>query len=144
MKEPHKKCGSPLGIRFHPNNPDLLYVADAFYGVVKVDVKKGTKKSVIAWNDHRFGEAIMRLCDDLEIDGDVIYFVDSSYEYNINEYLDDVLEALPRGRLFSYNERTNELECLAENLYFPNGLQLMPSKTEILVNECTVSRVLKY
>lgn len=143
LKEPHEDCGSPLGIRFHPNNPDLLYVADAFYGLVKVDVKKATKKSVIAWNDQRFGEAIMRLCDDLEIDGDIVYFVDSSYEYNINEHLNDLLEALPRGRLFSYNEKTDQLECLAENLYFPNGLQLMPNKAEILINECTLNRILK-
>jgi sugar lactone lactonase YvrE len=144
QKKPHERCGCPLGLRFHPDRPDLLYIADAFHGVVKVDVRQGTKSLVVSSKDARFGGVPPKLVDDLELDGDVVYFVDSSYEYGIVEHLDDILEALPRGRLFAYSERSGALELIAENLYFPNGLQLMPSKSEILVNECTTNRLIKY
>lgn len=35
-------CGRPFGIRFKPNT-NQLYVADSFYGIVKVDVDKSIK-----------------------------------------------------------------------------------------------------
>lgn len=139
----HSSCGCPLGLRFHPNNPDILYVADAYYGIVKVDVVKGTKQTVIGSKDSRFGSLPMKFCDDLDIDGDVIYFVDSSYEYDTNNALEDFYEGHAHGRLFSYNEKTDKLDLIAGNLYFPNGMQLMPSKNEILVNEVTMSRIIK-
>lgn len=139
----HQSCGAPLGVRFHPNNPDMLYATDVYYGLVKIDVKLGTKKIILGVNDTRFNDLPMKFPDDLDIDGDIIYFIDSSYEHGFNEAMDEHIEALPRGRLFSYNEKTDDLEMIADNLYFPNGLQLMPNKREILINENTMSRIIK-
>jgi sugar lactone lactonase YvrE len=85
----------------------------------------------------------MKLVNDLDLDGDIIYFIDSSYEREVNEAIEEHLEALPRGRLFSFNERTNKLELLLENLYFPNGLQLTPNKDALLINENSMARILK-
>ena len=85
----------------------------------------------------------MKLVNDLDIDGDVIYFIDSSYEREVNEAIEEHIEALARGRLFSFNEKTNKLELLLENLYFPNGLQLTPNKDALLINENSMSRILK-
>ena len=85
----------------------------------------------------------MLMVNDLDLDGDLIYFIDSSYEREINEAIEEFIEALPRGRLFSYNEKTDKLEFLLENLYFPNGLQLLPSKDAILINECSMARIIK-
>ena len=84
------------------------------------------------------------MVNDLDIDGDIIYLIDSSYGRDINEALDECIECQPRGRLFSFNERTNKLEQLLDGLYFPNGLQLMPNKEAILINECSTGKITKY
>ncbi len=82
--------------------------------------------------------------NDLDFDGDLIYFIDSSYERGVNEAVEEHIEALPRGRLFSYDEKTKELDLLLDNLYFPNGLQLTPDKQAILINENSMARILKF
>lgn len=139
----HHTCGYPLGLRFHPDHHDILYVADAFNGIYKIDVKLGSKKLVLNSNDSRFGDLSMKLTDDLDIDGDTIYFVDASYEHSITELFDELIEASPAGRLFSYDEKNDKLELIASRLYFPNGVQLMPDKREILVNEFHMARIIK-
>jgi hypothetical protein len=48
------------------------------------------------------------------------------------------------GRLFSYNEQTDQLTLLMDGLYFPNGLQLTPDKTALLINENTQARITKF
>lgn len=118
-------------------------MTDAYYGIVKVDVKLGKKQIVLSSNDTRFKDLPMKFPDDLDIDGDVIYFIDSSYERDFNEAIEEHVEALPRGRLFSYDEKTDELEFLVGNLYFPNGMVLMPNKKEFLINEASMSRIIK-
>ena len=104
---------------------------------------QGTKQLVIASNDTRFGTAPPKLLNDLDFDGDNIYFIDSSYEKPVFEAVEEVIEMLARGRLFKYNEKTNKLDFVLENLYMPNGLQLLPSKDAILINECSVARIVK-
>ena len=136
------KCGRPLGLRLKENST-FLYVADAFFGIIKINLANGEKTTVIGSNDPRFGTAPMKLTNDLDFDGDIIYFIDSSYERNVNEVIEEYLEALPKGRLFSFNEKTNKLEIIAENFYFPNGLQLGPQKDYALVNENSMSRIIK-
>lgn len=94
-------------------------------------------------NDTRFGNKPLRSTEDLDIDGDNIYFVDSSYKHNLNEALQDVLYAFPGGRLFRYNEKNDELELIADKLYYPNGVQLSPNKDTIFVNEFSMGRIMK-
>jgi sugar lactone lactonase YvrE len=86
----------------------------------------------------------MKFCNDLDLDGDVIYFIDTSYARGVNEFLEEHVEALPRGRLFSYNEKTDKLEVLLNDLFFPNGMQLTPTNDVILINENTMARITKY
>lgn len=138
-----ESCGLPLGIRFHPDHPDMLYIADAFLGIIKVDVKKGTKEIVLHANDTRFGDKPMKYADDLDIDGDMIYFVDLSHKYAYNEVMIDFVRALPYGRVFAYNETNDRLELINDKLYLPNGIQLTPDKTELIISEPTRARLVK-
>lgn len=78
------------------------------------------------------------------MDGDIVYFIDTSYKRDVNEFLEEHIEAQPRGRLFSFNNSTNEIKLLLENLYFPNGIQLTPTKDALLINENTKARIIKY
>lgn len=136
----HASCGRPLGLRLRD---DWLYVADAYFGILKVNTRTGERKQLVSPSDKRLGPAPMRLVNDLDLDGDLVYFIDSSYERDINEAVEEHMEALPRGRLFSYNERTDKIEFLLENLYFPNGLQLLPGNEAILINENSIARIIK-
>lgn len=85
----------------------------------------------------------MRFVNDLDMDGDMIYFVDSSYVRGINGVVEEHLEAQPRGRLFSFNEKTGQMETLLQDLYLPDGLQLLPTKEAVLINENPMARILK-
>ena len=142
-KHAHKSCGLPLGLRFSPNYPDVLYFVDAYYGLFKLDIKQGIKKLVLSSSDSRL-DMPMKMVNDLDIDGDLIYLIDSSYVREVNEAVEEAIEGQARGRLFVYNELTDTLEFLAGGFMFPNGLQLMPNKKEILINECSSSRIIKY
>lgn len=70
--------------------------------------------------------------------------MDTSYQRGVNDFLKEYIETQPRGRLFSFNEKTNELKLLLDGLYFPNGITLTPSKDALLVNENTLARIIKY
>lgn len=100
---------------------------------------------ILSSKDNRFGDKPLKFTNDLDIDDDgVIYFVDTSDKRNVNEFLEEHIEAQPRGRLFSFNQKTNELKLLLKDLYFPNGIQLTPEKDALLVNENTMARIIKY
>ena len=104
---------------------------------------KGTKEIIFGSNDSRLGSAHLKFVNDLDLDGDVVYFIDSSFEREVNEAIEEHFEALPRGRLFSYDMKADKLELLLENLYFPNGLQLTPEKDALLINENSMARIIK-
>jgi hypothetical protein len=61
----------------------------------------------------------------------------------LNEIVQDIVHAFPGGRLFRYNEKKDELDIITENLYYPNGVQLLPDKNSVLVNEFSMARILK-
>ena len=94
-------------------------------------------------NDPRFGDKPLKFTNDLDNDGDKIYFVDSSYDRDVNGAIEEHVEAQPRGRLFCYNQANDTLELLRDGLFYPNGLQLSPSKDYVLVNENTMARIVK-
>lgn len=136
------QCGRPMGLRLRQN---FIYVADAYYGIVKIDITNGKKTTVISSKDKRFGSKPMKFTNDLDIDDNgVIYFIDTSHTRSLGEVLEEHIEAHPRGRLYSFNEKTNELQLLLNDLYFPNGIQLTPSHDALLINENTKARIIKY
>lgn len=123
----------------------MLYIADAYLGIYKLDLSNGDKNAVLSSVDVQFKGVLPKLVNDLDIDDDgLIYFIDSSYEHEVNEAVEEHIEALPRGRLFSLNEQTHQLELLKDGLYFPNGLQLMPDQESVLINENSMARILRF
>jgi len=56
----HPECGRPLGLRLN-NDSTELYVADSYYGLLKVDLLKGTKQLIFSSNDSRLGSDHMKL-----------------------------------------------------------------------------------
>ena len=100
---------------------------------------------VLSSNDSRFKDRPLKLVNDLDLDetNGIIYFIDSSYEKELNDVIDEHIECVARGRLFSFDEENNRLEMLKDGLYLPNGIQLMPDKQSLLINENSMARILR-
>lgn len=67
----------------------------------------------------------------------MVYFTEASYKYNFDEYLLDILEGQPHGRLWSYNPTTNKTRVLLTDLYFTNGIALSPDQDFVIFCETT-------
>ena len=107
-------------------------------------MNKATKTLILSSNNTQFGSCQPRLLNDLDVDGDAIYFVDTSYLRSAAEALQEIGEAQPRGRLFKFTQSTSKVELLLDNLYFPNGITLTPQKDALLISEMTKTRITRY
>jgi sugar lactone lactonase YvrE len=130
--------GRPLGLRFDAQG--RLVVCDAKKGLLAVD-KEG-RVSVLATEA---GGRPFRFTNNLDIAKDGrIYFSDASDAYGADEYLYDLLEARPRGRLLRHDPATGETVVLADGLYFANGVALSKDEDFVAVAECYRYRISRY
>lgn len=130
--------GRPLGMQFdkHAN----LIVCDADKGLLSINPQG--KITVLATS---VNGALLNFTDALDISKDgIIYFTDASTQYRQNEYLYDLLESKPYGRLLSYNLSTGQIKLLLKDLYFANGVALSQQETFVLVNETYRYRIIRY
>ena len=130
--------GRPLGMVF--DSKGNLIVADAWKGLLSVspegDMTVLTREA--AGTPFRFTDDVV-----VAEDGR-IYFTDASSRFRQPDYLLDLLEMRPHGRLLRYNPKTRKTEVLVGNLYFPNGVAVSPEGDYVLVNETWKYRILKY
>jgi hypothetical protein len=84
---------------------------------------------------------------DVSLDDGTIYFTDSSFKNTRSENRIEVLDAAPRGRLFSFKSKKfggdGLLHVIICGLHFPNGVQLGSNNHELMVVESARFRVLK-
>ncbi len=130
--------GRPLGIQF--DRQGNLIVCDSYKGLLSIDT--GGKVTVLA----NAAEGIpFRFTDDLDISrGGMIYFTDASDRFNMAEYLYDIIEARPHGRLMSYDPATKTVRVLLKGLYFANGVALSQNEDFVLVNETSRYRITRF
>lgn len=107
--------GRPLGMVFAPDG--TLFVADAFRGLLEVSTDKRVRVLVDP-SRHR-----MAFVDDVDRtpDGRLI-FTDASSRFGLADYKLDLIQHLPRGRLFEYDPRTRHVSRIAGGFYFANGV----------------------
>jgi sugar lactone lactonase YvrE len=130
--------GRPVGIEF--DRDGNLIVADAVKGLLQI-TPDGTITTLVTEADG----APVHFADDLDIDNEgVIYFSDASTKFGNGEYLYDLLEGRPHGRLISHDRRTGETKVLLDNLYFANGIALSQDESFLLVNETYRYRIQRY
>ncbi|PSF10470.1 SMP-30/gluconolactonase/LRE family protein [Marinobacter halophilus] len=130
--------GRPLGMVF--NGEGNLIVADAWRGLLSIN-----PEGVITVLAREAGGTLFRFTDDVDIAPDGrIYFTDASSRFNQPDYLLDLLEMRPHGRLLRYDPRTRRTEELLGNLHFANGVAVSPAGNYVLVNETWKYRILKY
>ncbi len=134
--------GRPLGLHFAPDRR-TLYVADAVKGLLAIDETGGVKTLATAAGGVPFGFA-----NDLDVAADgTIYFSDASSRFGVDQYLYDLLEARPRGRLLAYvprQEQKGEVRVLLDGLSFANGVALDRDERFVLVAETYRYRIRRY
>ncbi|XP_034833934.1 adipocyte plasma membrane-associated protein Hemomucin-like [Maniola hyperantus] len=135
-------CGRPLGFVIDEKNK-LMYVADAYLGIWKVDLATDKKQLLVSPRVPIDGR-VPKIFNSVALDknGD-LYWTDSSSDFYLR---DGVLAGLvdPSGRLLHYNSAKNSSKVLLDDLWFANGVLLSPDNQFVLVAESSRYRILKY
>ena len=130
--------GRPLGMVF--DKQGNLIVADSWRGLLSI-----TPEGEITVLAREAEGTLFRFTDDVDIaDDGRIYFTDASSKFRQPEYLLDLLEMRPHGRLLRYSPKTGKAEVLLANLHFANGVAVSPAGDYVLVNETWKYRILRY
>lgn len=130
--------GRPLGLAFDKSGK--LIVADAWKGLLEVDPQGKIRVLTDSADGIPFA-----FTDDLDIASDGrIYFSDASSRFHQPDYILDLLEARPHGRLLRYDPTTGKTETLLKDLYFANGVALSQHEDFVLVNETYRYRITRY
>ena len=128
----------PAGMKFDAEGN--LIVAEGNYGLTSVDIAG----NVTTLTNEIDGIPI-NFADDLVIASDgKIYFSDASVKYSHAEFLADLFEHHPNGRLLVFDPQTGETSVLLDGLYFPNGVALNPDESFLLFCETSMYRVRRY
>jgi sugar lactone lactonase YvrE len=130
--------GRPLGLHF--DAAGHLIVCDTYKGLLRIDPAGAI--TVLATE----AEGVpFKFTDDVDIASDgIIYFSDASDTFPQSEYLFDLLEARPHGRLLRYEPSTGQVSVLLKGLYFANGVALSQKEDFVLVNETYRYRIKRY
>jgi sugar lactone lactonase YvrE len=130
--------GRPLGLRFDPRGN--LVVCDSYRGLLSVD--PGGRITVLATEA---AGVPFRFTDNLDVARDgTIYFSDASSKFGQDQYLYDLLEARPHGRLLRHDPLDGRTRVLLPELAFANGVALQGAEEFLLVGETYRYRVLRH
>ncbi|MDD0844195.1 SMP-30/gluconolactonase/LRE family protein [Pseudomonas sp. Gutcm_11s] len=130
--------GRPLGMDFDAKGN--LIVADAYKGLLRIDPTGKIEVLTTAADGVPFA-----FTDDLDIASDGrIYFTDASSKFQQPDYLLDLLEGRPYGRLMVFDPASGKTEVLLKDLYFGNGVALSQNEDFVLVNETYRYRIQRY
>ncbi|WOK96809.1 protein STRICTOSIDINE SYNTHASE-LIKE 10 [Canna indica] len=142
-RDPKKEhvCGRPLGLQFNKKKGDL-YVADAYFGLMKVGPGDEFAAPVAAGTHG----VPFRFTNGLDIDegSGAVYFTDSSKRFQRREFTSAIISGDATGRLMRFDADTGEVQVLLEGLSFPNGVALSGDASFLLLAETTTCRILKY
>ena len=140
-----KLCGRPLGLHFHPKNPDELYVADSSIGIIQVNVKSRQVTNLVLKNSILGDRRILNFPNDLVVlANETVLFTDSSRKYSRDQNRLEFFESRAHGELLYYNPSDETYGVLKEGMFFPNGICLTHDRNALLIAETTRARILRY
>ncbi|XP_070181107.1 adipocyte plasma membrane-associated protein-like isoform X2 [Littorina saxatilis] len=129
-------CGRPLGVR--ADKQGYLVVTDAYKGIFRINPRNGRYKQLFNTANKVKGETVGFINDLTIADDGTIIFTSSSQKYNRTNFLDIILEGETTGKVLVYNPRLsppNQVQELASNLGFPNGIELAADNSYVLIAE---------
>ena len=77
---------------------------------------------------------------DIAEDG-TIYFTDSTSKFSMEDYVLDILEHRPNGRLLAYNPTDGSTRLALGDIYFTDGVAISPDQSFVLVAETGKYRI---
>ncbi len=126
--------GRPLGIEWMEE--DVLVVCNADLGLQRVTVGGEVTSLVKGFEDADF-----KFTNNAAVAADgTIYFSDTSTRWSIHEYVSDLLEGQPTGRVFAL-ATNGTLTQLLDGLHFANGIALDTREESIFIAETGAYRV---
>lgn len=129
--------GRPLGMMF--DKAGNLIICDAWKGLLQLGTDGQFTTLVSEVNG-----VPLTFTDDLDIaDDGKIYFTDASTKYHQPDYVLDLLEGQPYGRLYVYDPAKKHATLLLDNLYFANGVALSKDQQAVFVAETYRYRIRK-
>jgi len=114
-------CGRPLGLRVDSNKQSLLIV-DAYSGILEY--------SLVTNELTRLSNG-SKLANDLDFDGDDVFFTESSPRWGRNKIIFEILSGRNTGKVLHLDRRTKSVQVLADNLPLTNGITLSHDKQTI-------------
>ncbi|MFH4977617.1 hypothetical protein AB6A40_004326 [Gnathostoma spinigerum] len=135
-------CGRPLGIR--RLNENELVIADAYLGIFILNFDMMTSKQIVEGGKMVAG-APLKFLNDIEVLGpNYVVFSHSSTRWDRRDFMKEILQGVPTGRVLSVDPSTGALRVLIEKLSFANGIQLSPDRLSLLVAETGMARIWRY
>lgn len=130
--------GRPLGLHFDATGN--LIVADANKGLLSIN-QQGDITVLTTEHD----KLPFRLLENIEIAQDgTIYFTDASHKFNKKNFLDDLFEHRPNGRLLAYHPTTKSTQLVLGNIHFANGVALDTNEESLFIVETGMYRILRH
>lgn len=135
-------CGRPLGLHFDPNSK-FLYVADAYYGLFKVNTTTGTTYQLVRPDTLIEGKT-PKLFNSVVVASDgSVYWTDSDTNFDLKNLVFSML-ADGSGRLIRYNPKDETNTVLVDGIAFANGIVMAEDESFILIAETVKCRILRY
>jgi len=135
-------CGRPLGLEFDKDGN--LIIADAYYGLYKVNLKTDKKTPLVPSTLEINGKKNL-ITNSLVLsqDSKTIYYTVSSTNFHLTNGMYEIM-SMPSGRVLKYDVYGNMSKVIMEELSFANGIALSKQEDFLLVNECGASRIWRY
>lgn len=149
--------GRPLGGKFAKDG--TLYIANTLLGLTRVRFAKNERLVVeLVASKVKIGEewSAFRYTNDIDIGPKTgcVYFTDSTdiapdrigtYSWDtLYASKLDLMKGKKTGRLLRYNPKTENVDILADGIWFANGVAVDKDETFVMIVETFSSRVLKY
>jgi hypothetical protein len=119
----------------------VLYVADAVRGLLSVDTVTGAVDVVLREVEGR----ALKFANSLVVGprSGLIYLTDSSARWSRSDFIYEVLQAAPTGRLIEVNPDTRHARVIVDGIAFANGIVVDPDENYLLVAELTRHQLLR-
>lgn len=129
--------GRPLGLDF--DGRGHLIVADAYEGLLAIAPDGEIRRLARGMDDRPF-----RFTNDVDVGpGGVIYFTEASNRFALADYVLDLLEHRPNGRVLSYDPANGDVKAILWPLFFANGVAVSRDGSFLLVAETGRYRVIR-
>lgn len=131
--------GRPLGIEMLPDG--ALLVCDAHAGLLRIDPRNGAIETLA---DSAAGTPFV-FCNNAAVAGDGgIWFTDSSLQFGIEEWKNDLVQNTRTGRLLHLGEGQREPVVVLDDLAFANGVAMAGDDSFVAVAETAARTVVRH